>query len=170
MDEVKEPVAFGSTDHVQEESERLLRERREKERQKAVPPATAGSPETLPPPKKKTTTKKPSEVTAEEVQGFSSLYTKLVGYFLPVKTPASKEEIEILDNGARGTFRKYPQVFAWFPFFMLLAGMALFVVNRLGRKGETSKPLVHSDSRDDGDGKVGTDRTNNPARTESSNL
>lgn len=168
-EEVKAPAAFGSTSSEINESERLLREKREK-----LPPvaaASASAPGVPAPPlnlpkKKPGASPRKAEPTTDEVKGFSTLYTKVVGMFLPNKSHPTPDEIDLLDNGARGTFRKYPQVFGWFPLFTLLAGMVLFVLNRIGKKAENEsrESVVSSHRRDDGNGKVLQNREANSTR------
>lgn len=78
-------------------------------------------------------------VTAEEVEDSTTLFTKLLGMFLPDKTPVTAEEKDWIGKGAKGTFRKYPQVFEYFPIATLILGLGLFVWRRLKKKVEPSE-------------------------------
>jgi hypothetical protein len=128
--------AVGSNDQDIDRSARELADLKAS-RENAKPAGdTSQSPAASPRKKKPATEPKQPTVTAEDIEGASTLFTKALGIFLPNKTPATGEEKEWIEKGARGTFRKYPRAFEYFPIITLFVGLSMFVWNRIRKPAE----------------------------------
>jgi len=137
MSDVK---AVGSNDPGVDKSARDLADLKEgRETSPTLPPSTPAR-------KKKPVEARQPTVTAEDIEGASTLFTKGLGVFLPNKTPATAEEKEWIEKGARGTFRKYPRAFEYFPIITLIVGLSMFVWNRI-RKPMQEQPIQEQEKK-----------------------